>query len=283
MQDPWKQLAIVGPIALIAFGVHAYNFWRKRYRPPLPESRRENTYQPPRQKRPAALAVFVVGLVAVGIIWGVLQVRGNPTAISADRTFAAVMRWLWPAVVILLVFFVILWWLANRDPELAQIIKRQTTDEPAELLKELQSLIDNKPTENRYVVKSALLVSLKRYEEALDSVAGAEALRKMPGSHDATRAAILFQSGQHEAALELLADVSKRFPDDFVHATNHCTCLAAAGRREEALVQLDRAEYLFRKFNAPKVWAPLLKECRDKCEIATGFEVIAKPGDQHVG
>jgi tetratricopeptide (TPR) repeat protein len=279
MRDPWKQLVFVGPIALIAFGIHAYTFWRMRYRPPLPESRRENTYQPPQQRR-GVFVVTVIGLAAVGIFWGILQVRRNPMAIAADHTLTAVMRWFWPAVIVLLVVFVVLWWLANRDPKLATILNRQTTEDPSELLKEVQTLIDAKPTENRYLARTALQITLKRYDDALASLDAAESLRKVPGSHDATRAAALFQKGEHERALLLMAEVSKRSPDDFIHATNHCTFLAEVGRRDEAFTALDRAEYLFKKFNSPKVWAPLLQSCRDMLEITTGFDVILSPNKE---
>lgn len=277
MQDPWKQLAIIGPLVLIAYGYHIYTFWRKRYRPSLPENRRENSYRPPKQRR--ALG-WIIGLsaAALGITWGVLGIRGNSKAIALDQSMSAIARWVWPVAILCLAALFILAWLAQRDPQLAEIIKRQRDDNADDLLREVQALLDFKRTENRHVVKSALLLSLKRYDEAMESIDSAEAIRKKPGKHDATRALILFQSGQQEKGLELLAAVSKRFPEDFVQATNHCTCLADAGRHDEALAQLDRAEYLFKKFNAPKVWAPLLKECRDKCGISSGFEVIAKPG-----
>lgn len=271
---------VVGLAMLVSGAFRAWTWWKRRREPQPPDARplRRLPRDPVLLKRRIAVWLMVGIGLGGAIGWVALEGSSNVTAKIYQReiagAFASFMKFLLIGVCGLFVLLLVLMFLV-RDPAIKQAAKLALNKQYDQAERVLQDRISAKGANfDRLKALGAIYAAKERWNESLRCLEDAEKLRK-PGSLANDRAVVLWKLGRLDEGLALLSEARRAHPNDFTVAANLCLLAAEAGQRDQALEALDAAEMIFRRYDRKytKQWLGPLEECRQKLNLAHGFEV----------
>jgi len=269
------QVAVIG---LLAFGTMGYQAWaawkRRQLRQRMVRDGKLQAKARRRRWNESNIPVAVVGIGSAGAFFYLEPRYGTGMAILILSPFF--MVGVVVSVLIQRAFGDSVLYQAER------LVRQKQVDQAVACLREA---VKSKETADRSHTLSVLLLATGVVDEAVHYAQRAVDLGAGAAKYQANKAMVLAKAGDLPAALQLMASIRQREPQELLFACHYCHLLADAGRYDEAHEQLRQAEEIAKVVMDEQQFGEsywlgeaLLEECRKRLggTAPRGFPVVVK-------